>query len=170
MNVVLEPWPITTPTTFTFIVSSQPHAHSATAAVALSTSRARQRRSRSRALWRLQTYLQFLWSYCYLCNSVHPKILNILLRSLAVTFSKAKKKLYPAIALANTFSCFANQVHNFRIFSTSSIHHVEKQHRTSTSCFHKSNTKFRWCNNHKSNTNDRPTKKWVHSFTQTNKI
>ena len=75
MNGVLEPWPITTPTTFfTFIVSSQPHAHSATAAVALSTSRARQRRSRSRALWRLQTYLQFLWSYCYLCNSVHPHL------------------------------------------------------------------------------------------------
>ena len=63
-----------------------------------------------------------------------------MLRSLAVTFSKAKKRLYPAIALANPFSCFANQVHSFRIFSTSSIHHVEKQHRTSTSCFHKSNT------------------------------
>ena len=64
-------------------------------------------------------------------------------RSLAVTFLKAKKRLYSAIALANPFSCFANQVHSFRISSTSSIHHVEKQHRTSTSCFHKSNTKFR---------------------------
>ena len=64
-------------------------------------------------------------------------------RSLAVTFSKAKKILYPTIVLANSFSCFANQVHSFRIFSTSSIHHVEKQHRTSTSYFHKSNTKFR---------------------------
>jgi hypothetical protein len=101
-------------------------------------------------------------------ESEFTKVLNILLRCLAVTFSKAKKKLYPAIALANPFSCFANQVHSFRIFSTSSIHHVEKQHRTSTTCFHKSNTKFRWCNNHKSNTNDRSTKKWVHSFTQTN--
>ena len=101
-------------------------------------------------------------------KSVGGKVLNILLRSLAVTFSKSKKRLYPAIALVNPFSCFANQVHSFRIFSTSSIYHVEKQHRTLTSCFHKSNTKFRWCNNHKSNTNDRPTKKWVHSFTQTN--
>ena len=71
------------------------------------------------------------------------KILNMLLKSLAVTFSKAKKKLYSAIGLANPFSCFANKVHSFRIFSTSSIHYVEKQHRTSTSCFHKSNTKFR---------------------------
>ncbi|KAG2632949.1 hypothetical protein PVAP13_2NG142715 [Panicum virgatum] len=70
-------------------------------------------------------------------TSPGSRISHFKMSACPVTFSKAKKMLYPAILLANSFSCFANQIHSFRIFSTSSIHHVEKQHRTSTSCFHK---------------------------------